>query len=169
MHAAADPGRGPVSQHGSATSMSRPEVLDVLGELISACETEALRFHAYADIVGSVELCCLCTRRAVECMQAAHDLEAELLRLGGEAEGPRFDEQRGWTAMRGALGRYQREGLFGEGADSDFAALGCYRRALDRELPAEVRAVIERQSHRLQLTHEQMLHACQEEGGAQVP
>lgn len=148
--------------------MSRHEVLDVLGELISACETEALRFHAYADMVGSVELCCLCTRRAVECMQAAHDLEAELQRLGGQASGPRLDEQRGWTAMRGALGRYQRQGLSGEGADSEFAALGCYRRALDHELPDDVRAVIERQSHRLQMTHEQMLHACGQ-GGAQMP
>lgn len=148
-------------------AMSGQELLDTLSELIGACETEALRFHAYADVVDSVDLCCLCTRRAVECLQAAHDLEAELQRLGGDAA-PQPEEQRGWTAIRGALSQYRDHGLSCEGADNHDAALGCYRRALGRDLPPDVRQVLERQSRRLQGTHDQMLQACEHMRGARM-
>jgi len=63
---------------------------------------------------------------------------------------------RGWVHVKGAVGANSEESILNECERGEDAGLARYRKALKQALPADVRAVIERQAQGAQRNHDQI-------------
>ena len=66
--------------------MSNDDNIDTLNDLIETCKDGEYGFRASAEYVGSPTTRQSFERRAEECLQAAGELQAIVVRLGGKAE-----------------------------------------------------------------------------------
>lgn len=139
--------------------MANDEVVDVLNDLLENCPDGEYGFRACADEVESLPAKQLFKRRAAGCRAA----EAELLPLiaayggkpadGGTAGGALH---RGWVHVKGSLGADSELSILESCERGEDTAIARYRKALKRALPAEVRAVVERQAVGAQRNHDEI-------------
>ena len=72
---------------------------------------------------------------------------------GGSASGA---VHRGWVSVKGTLAGYSDKAMLEECERGEDAAVARYRKALKEELPANVRALVERQLMGAQRNHDQV-------------
>ena len=127
--------------------MDNQDTIDVLNTLIETCNDGERGFRNVAEHVHSTDLKTLFGTRASECSQAAADLRAQVLQLGGDPETGGSASgalHRGWVSLLEACER---------GEDS---AMERYRDALDQALPDNIRMLIERQYEGVKRNHAQV-------------
>ena len=150
--------RGP-SLRGEGT-MDDDDVVDVLNDLVETCRDGEYGFREVAEHTQSPELKTIFQQHAGECLKAGSELQSHVVRFGGQvAEGGSTSGalHRGWVSVRGALGGLSDLAMLNECERGEDVALARYRRALKEDgLPAEVRALIERQSQGVQRNHDQI-------------
>lgn len=139
--------------------MEKDDVVDTLNKLIETCKDGEYGFTASAEHVRSVNLRQIFAARALDCREAALELQQLVRQYGGEAE----DEgsvtgamHRGWVAVRGTLAGYTDLAMLEECERGEDAALARYRKALQQDLPGDVRAVVQRQMSGVQRNHDQI-------------
>ncbi len=156
--AAAAGGLGTAAVAGSATT-DRTDVVDVLNDLLETSRNGEEGFRSSAEEVTSPELKRVFSERAEQCGQAAREL-AELVRRNGgtPAEGGTIAGalHRGWVHTKGAVGANSDESILNETERGEDLAVASYRKALKQNLPADVRAVVERQAQGAQRNHDQI-------------
>ena len=140
-------------------AMSNDEVVDVLNDLLENCRDGEYGFRVCAEEVEPGPVQQVFERRAAGCRAA----EAELLPLiaayggqpadGGTASGALH---RGWVHVKGSLGADSELTMLESCERGEDAAIARYRKALKRNLPAEVRAVVERQAVGAQRNHDEI-------------
>jgi uncharacterized protein (TIGR02284 family) len=139
--------------------LATDDVIDVLNDLIENSRDGEYGFRTLAEEVKSASLKQLFNDRAASCGQAASELAQLILGLGGKpAEGGTASGavHRGWEHVKGMVGANSELSMLEECERGEDAAMARYRKALKQNLPADVRAVVERQAEGAQRNHDQI-------------
>jgi uncharacterized protein (TIGR02284 family) len=132
------------------------DTLSTLDELISVCKDGKRGFATCAARADSPALRASLERRALACGDAAAELRAEAIRLGGL---PVHDGtaagalHRSWVAARSLLSPDDDLAMLEECERGESVALARYRAALHRRLPDSTRVLIETQLQGVQRNH----------------
>ena len=132
------------------------QAIDTLNDLIETAKDGEYGFQSSAEHAVDAELKLLFNRRSEECGQAARDMQALVIKLGGSAEEGGTvagAAHRGWVAVKGTLSGYTDLAILEETERGEDVALERYRSALDDNLPGEVLAVVERQYEGVKRNH----------------
>lgn len=135
------------------------DTIETLNDLVEISKDGEYGFGSAAEYAKGSDLKQLFTRRAEQCRQSAAELQAIVVRLGGTAEDGGTvggAVHRGWIAVKSGLSGYTDQALLEESERGEDSALESYRDALDTSLPADVRAVVERQYEGVKLNHAQI-------------
>ena len=146
---------------------SDAEVVSTLNELIETCRDGQEGFRTAAEGVRGAELRELFQGYAVQRAAFAGELQDEVRRLGGEPEQTGSlvaSLHRGWMGLRAALEGGDERAIAGECERGEEAAMSAYRSALDRDMPASVRAMVERQFAEIREAHHLLGNLGKESG-----
>jgi uncharacterized protein (TIGR02284 family) len=139
--------------------MDNDDVIDILDDLLESCRDGEYGFRECGAHTTAQDIKTLMLRHADECRDAGVELQGLIRQLGGEPdEGGSMGGalHRGWVSVRGTLTGYSDEGMLDECERGEDAALARYRKALKEDLPAPIRAVVERQAQGAQRNHDQV-------------
>lgn len=139
--------------------MDNDDTIDTLNKLIETSKDGEYGFRTSAEHLKTADTKQLFTRRADECRQAAAELQQIVARLGGDAEDSGTVSgaaHRGWVAVKGTLSGYSEKSILEETERGEDTALESYRKALEQNLPADVRAIVERQYEGVKRNHVQV-------------
>lgn len=139
--------------------MTNEEVISTLNDLIETCKDGEFGFRACAEHVESASIATLLTRRAEDCQEAARELQAQVIQLGGKADtkgSATGAMHRGWVAVRGTLQGYDDLAMLEECERGEDAAKASYRKVLEEPLPETLRSLIERQYQGVKRNHDQI-------------
>ena len=123
-------------------------VVSVLNDLIETCKDGANGFRAAAAAVQHADARALFTSRVPVIERASEELQAEVRRLGGDPEttgSVAARLHRGWIGLKSAVTGKDDAAIVTECERGEQLAVRNYEEALEEELPAEVRAIVERQ------------------------
>ena len=143
----------------SMQELDSGEVIDTLNELLETCRDGEYGYRESAAHVKSAEIKTLLTRHADSCRMAGQELMVMIRQLGGDAdEGGTVSGalHRGWVSVRGTLAGYSDQAILDECERGEDAALARYRKASKQNLPASVKAVVDRQLQGTQRNHDQI-------------
>lgn len=135
------------------------DTVDVLNDLLESARDGEYGFKACAERATSAQLKTVFLRHAQECAAAGAELEQHVRRLGGEpASGGTMAGalHRGWVSVKSALSTNDDKSVLEECERGEDAAVARYRKALKNVLPADVRALVERQSQGAQRNHDEV-------------
>lgn len=139
--------------------LDREDIVDVLNDLLETARDGEYGFRTCAEEVRPGPVQQVFETRAAQCAQAGVELQDLVLRLGGTpAEGGTAAGalHRGWVHVKGALGADSEKSMLEECERGEDAALARYRKALQQNLPPEVRAIVEHQARGAQANHDQI-------------
>ena len=139
--------------------MDSDDTVKTLNDLIEISKDGEYGFRTSAEHLHSSETRQLFMRHADECRQAATELQALVDRLGGKPETSGTiagATHRGWVAIKSKLSTYSDKDILEDTETGEDAAMETYRDALQKEMPAEVRAVVERQWEGVKRNHAQV-------------
>jgi uncharacterized protein (TIGR02284 family) len=135
------------------------DVIATLNDLLESCRDGEYGFRECAGHTTAQDIKTLMLRHADECRDAGAELQGLIRQSGGEPdEGGSMSGalHRGWVSVRGTLTGYSDEGMLEECERGEDGAVARYRKALKEDLPAAVRAVVERQAQGAQRNHDQV-------------
>jgi uncharacterized protein (TIGR02284 family) len=139
--------------------MNNDDVIDTVNDLIDCVMDGESGFRASAESILNPQTKQLLLQRADECSRAAAELQPIAVNLGGE---PRKGGstggavRRGWVAVKATLSAHSDRAILDEAQRADDRAIRRYQAAMNKELPAAVRVVIEGQYLGLQRHHTQI-------------
>ncbi|HET9646478.1 MAG TPA: PA2169 family four-helix-bundle protein [Burkholderiaceae bacterium] len=139
--------------------MSNDDVIDVLNDLIETCKDGEYGFKASSEHAKSPELKNVFTARGEECRRAAEELQAQVVALGGKPDNSGSASgamHRGWISVRSVLTGYDDKAMLDECERGEDVAVASYRKALEKDLPANIRSLVERQAMGAQRNHDQI-------------
>jgi uncharacterized protein (TIGR02284 family) len=134
-------------------------VIAVLNELIETSKDGERGFLKAADDAHDAQLKDLLRSRAGSCTQGARELQDLVQQLGGKPESGGTVAgalHRGWVDLKSAVGSRSDHAILADCEKGEDVAKKHYRDALDKDLPADVRAVIERQFQGVQQNHDRI-------------
>ena len=135
---------------------SDAEVISTLNNLIETSRDGQEGFRAAAEGVKSAELRELFHSYAHQRASFVGALQDEVRRFGGEPERTGSlvaSLHRGWMGLRAALEGGDDRAIVAECERGEGVALETYRSALDTDMPANVRAMVERQFAEIKDAH----------------
>ncbi|HSU24009.1 PA2169 family four-helix-bundle protein [Comamonadaceae bacterium OTU4NAUVB1] len=144
---------------GTGEPLANDEVVDVLNDLIENSRDGAEGFKVSAEQVETARLKQLFSERATACAAAAAELVPLVTQYGGTpADGGTAGGalHRGWVKIKGAVGADSEESILEEVERGEDASLARYRKALKNQLPADVRAVVQKQADGAQRNHDEI-------------
>ncbi|MDQ7744358.1 PA2169 family four-helix-bundle protein [Hydrogenophaga pseudoflava] len=139
--------------------MTQDDIVDTLNDLIETSKDGEYGFRTSAEYAKAPEIKDLFTRRAAECGQAAAELQTLVRQCGGKPEDSGSAAgavHRGWVAVKGTLAGYSDKAILEETERGEDTALASYRKALEKALPPDLRAVVERQYEGAKRNHDQV-------------
>jgi uncharacterized protein (TIGR02284 family) len=122
--------------------------ISTLNDLIETCKDGANGFMAAAAAVNKPDAKAQFASRAPIIEQAAAELQAEVRRLGGEAEttgSVAATVHRGFINLKSAITGKDEAAIITECERGEELAVKSYEDALKKELPIQSRAIVERQ------------------------
>lgn len=135
-------------------------VVNILNDLLENARDGEYGFKTCAEQVDTASTKTLFLTRAAGCAEAAHELEAAIRQYGGEpADGGTTAGalHRGWVKVKGSVGFDSELSILESCERGEDTGIARYRKALKAEgLPANVRALIERQAAGAQKNHDQI-------------
>lgn len=143
-------------------SANNRRLVRTLNRLHRICRAGARGFEVVAANVSNRGLKVLLKTYAQQRAQFAGELEEEILRLGGEVSNRRSIRgiiHRGRIDIKATLtiGPQNVENVvLGEAMLGEIAAVRTYKNALQKEVPAETRAVVERQAREIRAVNDQI-------------
>lgn len=135
----------------------RDEVIDVLNDLIETCKDGEKGFRDAAGGVSDANLKRLFTSYSQQRAEFATELQREVQRLGGkpstggDAAGALH---RGWLNLKDALTGNDDGAIVSECERGEDVAKRKYSEALEKNLPVEVRNLVNRQAIQVKETHD---------------
>ncbi|MEP6609084.1 MAG: PA2169 family four-helix-bundle protein [Burkholderiaceae bacterium] len=139
--------------------MDRDDVVETLNDLIENCKDGEYGFQTCAEHAKSADLKRVFSQRAGECQQAAQELQTLVTRFGGKPDTSGTVSgaaHRGWIAVRGAVALDDDQAMLNECERGEDMALNRYRKALEKDLPAEVEQIVRRQYEGSRRNHDQI-------------
>lgn len=140
--------------------MSKEDLVSTLEDLIEITQDGIRGFKACAEKTEAEQLKAIFSRSAERCEQGLNELNHALKAYGGapeEASGTLLgDLHRGLLDLKSAFSSNDDKAILQECERGEYAALDSYRNALEKDLPADVRALIEKQLAGVKSNHDQM-------------
>lgn len=139
--------------------MDNDEIISTLNDLIETCKDGEEGFRTCAEDIGEPTLKSFFNNRAESCASAATELQDLVRAYGGEPE--RSSSlggaiHRRWVDVKSAIMGHDDKAVLKECERGEDVAVNSYRRALEKNLPADVRAVVERQYQGVLSNHDQV-------------
>lgn len=128
--------------------MATDDVIDTLNDLIETSKDGENGFRECADNVNSPHLKSMFNTFALHCAQSAAELQAEVRRLGGDPESRgsvSASLHRGWINVKTAITGKDEDAVIAECERGEDVAVESYENALKKDLPPDIRAIVERQ------------------------
>ncbi|KAF1071076.1 MAG: hypothetical protein GAK45_00612 [Pseudomonas citronellolis] len=128
--------------------LSQRDTEKVLNHLIQTCKDGEAGFRTCADDVKTSELKTLFASRARECADAAEQLQRMVLQTGGDPADKTSlggDMHRRWVDLKSMVSGKSEQAILNECERGEDVARKHYEEALDKDLPADVREVVQRQ------------------------
>lgn len=139
--------------------MDHREIVDTLNDLIETCRDGELGFRTCADDVRDIQLKTFFANRAQSCAAAAVELQELVRAYGGDPEtrgGLGGALHRRWVDIQALVSGRGDRAVLQECERGEDVAVSNYRRAMSKQLPDDVRAVIERQYQGVLHNHDQV-------------
>ena len=132
------------------------EIRSTLNDLIQSCKDGEQGFREAADGVKNTELRTIFLEFAQQRSRFAADLQSEVAKLGGAPEtsgsvGGAL--HRGWVNLKSAVSGHDDGAIIAEAERGEDVAVESYRKALKKDLPRDIRDLVERQSQQVQQAH----------------
>ena len=143
----------------TADTATTEDVVKVLNDLLENSRDGEYGFRACAEEVDSPQLKQVFQSRSAECAKAAGELVQLIQRFGGSPDkgGTATGAMhRGWVHVKGTVGANSALSMLEECERGEDVALAAYRDALKEPIPADVRAVIERQYEGVRMNHDRV-------------
>lgn len=124
------------------------EVISVLNDLIETCKDGIKGFETAAKEVKAPRAKSLFESRAATIQNASSELQAEVRRLGGDPDKSGSVAgalHRGWMDVKGAVTGHDDNAIIAECERGEDAAVKSYEDALQKNLPPDVRRIVEQQ------------------------
>lgn len=140
-------------------TMDRDDVIDTLNDLIETCKDGEEGFRTCADDLKRTDLKAVFERAAQRCASAAAELQREVQRLGGKPERTGSfsgSAHRRWVDVKSAITGKDDAAVLAECERGEDVAKASYEKALGKDLPAEIRAIVQQQYHGV-LQHHDMV------------
>jgi uncharacterized protein (TIGR02284 family) len=128
--------------------MRNNDVISILNDLIETCKDGENGFLVCAQDVNDLKLKQFFTERAQSCASAAHQLQEQVRVCGGDPETSGSltgTLHRRWVDITAAISGKSDEAILNECERGEDVAVRSYQRALEKELPADIAAIVERQ------------------------
>jgi uncharacterized protein (TIGR02284 family) len=129
-------------------AMDKDDVIDTLNDLIETCKDGDEGFRTCAEDITRADLKPLFIRAAQRCAEAARELQAQVQHLGGKAERSGSlagSAHRRWVDIKSAITGKDDKAVLAECERGEDVAKESYQKALKKDLPAGIRAIVERQ------------------------
>ena len=131
----------------------------VLNDLIEISKDGEKGFAKAAEDAHDAELKSLFNVCARRCREGATELQAQVRALGGnpETSGSAAGAlHRGWISLREAISSRDDKAILEECEKGEDYAKAQYRKALEQNLPADVRAIVDRQYQGVLANHDRV-------------
>jgi uncharacterized protein (TIGR02284 family) len=131
-------------------TMTNEETVSVLNDLIQVCKDGEREFQDCNRQVDDPELTKVFTDTAQRCVQGAEMLQDEVRRLGGEpATGGSLSgaAHRMWSNLKTAVAGNDKDSILEACEIGEQHAVEAYEKALQEDLPGDIRAMVEKQHH----------------------
>jgi len=139
--------------------MDNDDVIEELNDLIETSKDGEYGFRTCAERVQSAELRSVLNDCAQSCRQAASELQAAVVRLGGKPEEDSTVSgtmHRGWVRVKGALGGDTDLSMLEECERGEDVAKARYRDALKADLPNDIAELVRRQAEGATRNHDRL-------------
>jgi uncharacterized protein (TIGR02284 family) len=131
----------------------------VLNDLIETSKDGEKGFAKAAEDAHDAELKSLFNGCAQRCREGATELQAQVRALGGNPEKTGSAAgalHRGWISLREAISSRDDKAILEECEKGEDYAKAQYRKALEQNLPADVRAIVDRQYQGVLANHDRV-------------
>ena len=148
-----------MNEHESSAADSVDEISSTLNQLIQTCKDGEKGFEAAAEGVQDPNLRRLFESYSQQRSEFGTELELEVRRLAqvpAERGHATAALHRGWMDIKAAVTGHDDGAIIAECERGEDVAVKAYQQALAAELPADLKAVIERQAVKVQEAHDQV-------------
>jgi uncharacterized protein (TIGR02284 family) len=128
--------------------MKNDDVISTLNDLIETSKDGEEGFRTCCEDATDTKLKSVFADRAQKCAQAAQELQALVRAKGGDPETTSSVSaalHRRWLDIKSAILGKNDEAILNECERGEDVAVRSYRNALDKDLPSDIRTVVERQ------------------------
>jgi uncharacterized protein (TIGR02284 family) len=135
------------------------DVIKVLNDLIETSKDGEAGFQVCAEDAERLELKNFFSTRAQECGKAAAELQSLVVQLGGKPEDSTSvsaDLHRRWVDIKSAITGKDDQAVLNECERGEDVAKKSYKNALEKDLPPEIRQVVQRQYDGVLRNHDQV-------------
>jgi uncharacterized protein (TIGR02284 family) len=139
--------------------MNNDEVISTLNDLIETCKDGEDGFRTCADDLKDTQIKSLFMNRAQGCAQAAGELQQLVRTYGGDPEtssGLGGALHRRWVDLKSLVTGKDDKSILNECERGEDVAVRSYRTALEKNLPVDVRNIVERQYQGVLQNHDQV-------------
>lgn len=139
--------------------MDKSEVIDTLNNLIQTCKDGVEGFRTCAEDIKDPDLKSYFNDRAERCNRAAEDLQDLVVAYGGNPATSSHVSgalHRRWVDVRSAIMGKSDQDVLDECERGEDVAKEYYQAALKKDLPQDVRQVVEDQYQGVKLNHDQV-------------
>jgi uncharacterized protein (TIGR02284 family) len=140
-------------------AMDRDDVVDTLNDLIETCKDGEEGFRTCAENIKNVQLKEVFATAERHCREAAEELQREVQALGKSPETSGSlsgSAHRRWVDIKGAIMGKDDASVLAECERGEDVAKESYGKALKKDLPSNIRVIVERQ-YRGVLQHHDMV------------
>lgn len=139
--------------------METREVIDTLNDLIATSRDGETGFRTCAESVESAALKSMLSAASARCAAGAVELQAKVRALGGNPESGGTASgslHRAWVNVKSSLTGMDDHAVLAECERGEDAAKKAYETALAKDLPADVRSLVERQFQGVKQNHDRV-------------
>ncbi len=132
------------------------DYLSAVNDVIGVCKDAEEGFRGAANAVKNPALKSTFEEYSAQRARFADELRSEVKNAGGEPEdssGVLGKLHHGWIALKGVLTGHSEHQILEETERGEDLSLSRYRDALSRQLPGELRSIVERQYQQVQVAH----------------
>lgn len=139
--------------------MTNDNVISTLNNLIETCKDGQEGFQQAAEGVQNSDIKSIFYEYAQQRSQFAGELQSAVRELGGDPENAGSVSgalHRGWINIKSAVTGQDTQAILNEAERGEDAAKNAYQEALEEELPANVRSIVEKQAAAVQQAHDRV-------------
>jgi len=133
--------------------------ISILNDLIETSKDGEKGFRTSAEDTRNGELKSVFVARAQDCAKAAADLQQLVTRLGGDPDtggSVAGAVHRGWVNLKSSVTDRSDLAILEECERGEDVAKGRYRKALEADLPDDIRGIVQRQYDGVVKNHDQV-------------